>query len=129
MSAVLCVITFSIQKHGGAMLTGSNLPLSSRIGNALISYMRYIGKMFWPRHLAGLYLRSGGWSLWQAALAALALVGQRVYRDGPETHWLLLKLRYGNVQARRSAALQVHRSEGTAMLQNILGTIFSSRAG
>ena len=74
MSAVLCIVTFSIQKHGGAMLTGRNLPLASRIENALISYPRYIGKMFWPDRLAGLYLRSGEWPLWLAALAALSLL-------------------------------------------------------
>ncbi len=44
------------------------------------------------------------------ALVALALTGQRLYRDGPETHWLLLKLRYGNVEARRSAAIQAGKS-------------------
>jgi len=74
MSTALCVVTFLIQKHGGAMLTGANLPIASRVENALISYGRYIGKMFWPWHLAGLYLRSGEWPMWQAALAALALL-------------------------------------------------------
>ena len=74
MSAGLCVVTFCIQKHGGAMLTGRDLPFASRIENALLSYLRYIEKMFWPGHLAGLYLRSGEWSLWLAVLAALALL-------------------------------------------------------
>ncbi len=44
------------------------------------------------------------------ALVALALVGYRIYLDGPAAHWLLLKLRYGNVETRRSAALQVRES-------------------
>jgi hypothetical protein len=35
------------------------------------------------------------------ALVAFALVAQRAYRDGLETHWLLLKLRYGDVATRR----------------------------
>ncbi len=74
MSAALCVITYSIQQHGGAMLNEQNLPLASRVENALISYWRYIGKMFWPQNLAGLYLRSGQWPLWLAALAALVLL-------------------------------------------------------
>jgi tetratricopeptide (TPR) repeat protein len=78
MSAALCVVTFSIQKHGGAMLTGRDLSLASRIENAIVSYPRYIGKMFWPRHLAGLYLRSGEWPLWLAALAALALLSMSI---------------------------------------------------
>jgi tetratricopeptide (TPR) repeat protein len=74
LSAVLCVITYLIQNHGGAMLTGNNLALSSRVENALMSYVRYIGKMFWPANLNGLYLRSGDWPLWMAALAGIAVV-------------------------------------------------------
>jgi protein O-mannosyl-transferase len=74
MSIALCVITYSLQKHGGAMLTGQNLPLASRVENALIAYLRYIGKMFWPHDLAALYLRSGEWPFWLAALAALVLI-------------------------------------------------------
>jgi HEAT repeats len=38
------------------------------------------------------------------ALVALTLVGQRIYLDGPEAHWLALMLRYGNVATRRAAA-------------------------
>lgn len=90
MSAILCVITYSIQKNGGAMLTGSNLPLGSRVENAFLSYVRYIGKMFWPSHLAGLYLRSGDWPLWQVGLAAsaLALVSIIVIAQARRRPWL-----------------------------------------
>jgi HEAT repeat protein len=38
------------------------------------------------------------------ALVALALVGHRIYRAGPEAHWVVLKLRYGSVETRRAAA-------------------------
>jgi HEAT repeats len=38
------------------------------------------------------------------AIVALALVGQRIYLDGPEAHWLVLRLRYGDVETRRAAA-------------------------
>ncbi|HZM04174.1 MAG TPA: tetratricopeptide repeat protein, partial [Candidatus Saccharimonadales bacterium] len=74
MSATLCVITFCIQKQGGAMLTSLHLPLRSRLENALMSYVRYLGKMFWPHNLAALYLRSGAWPLWQVGTAALFLI-------------------------------------------------------
>lgn len=55
------------------------------------------------------------------ALVALALVGLRTYRDGPETHWLLMKLRHGNVEARRSAAFRV----GEAGFLDIVDDLFS----
>jgi hypothetical protein len=73
LSACLCVVTYSLQQHGGTVLGLKNLPLADRLGNALVSYARYIEKMFWPEGLAGLYLKSGPWPLWQVALAALLL--------------------------------------------------------
>jgi tetratricopeptide (TPR) repeat protein len=74
LSAALCVVTFLIQQHGGAVQRLQDFPLSSRLANALVSYVRYIEKMFWPRHLAGLYLRSGAWPWWAVMLAALLLL-------------------------------------------------------
>jgi len=74
MSVVLCVVTYSIQQTGGAMQTGRTQTFVASFENALVSYMRYIGKMFWPRHLAGLYLRAGPWPLGLVVLSALALV-------------------------------------------------------
>ncbi len=74
LSAVLCVVTFLIQRKGGAMQRLQDFPLGSRLGNALVSYVRYIEKMFWPRHLAGLYLRSGEWPAWVVTLAAALLL-------------------------------------------------------
>lgn len=74
LSSVLCVITFFIQQHGGAVQATASLPLISRFENALVSYVRYIGKLFWPESLTALYLRSGGWPLWIVALAAAGLI-------------------------------------------------------
>jgi protein O-mannosyl-transferase len=74
LSALSCVVTYRVQEHGGAMLRLQDFPLGSRFGNALVSYVRYIAMMFWPRHLAGLYLRSGRWPMWEVALAALLLL-------------------------------------------------------
>ncbi len=74
LSAALCVVTFLIQQHGGAVQRLQDFPLSSRLANALVSYVRYIEKMFWPRHLAGLYLRSGQWPWSVVTLSALLLL-------------------------------------------------------
>jgi tetratricopeptide (TPR) repeat protein len=78
LSAASCVVTFLVQEHGGAVLRLQDFPLGSRLGNALVSYVRYIELMFWPRHLAGLYLRSGQWPLWEVAPAALWLLAVSV---------------------------------------------------
>ena len=78
LSGVDSVITWSIQQHGGAMLAVNSLSPSARIDNAFVSYVRYLGKMFWPENLAGLYLRHGDWSVWQVGLAELFLVAVTV---------------------------------------------------
>ncbi len=78
LSAVLCIVTYSIQQNGGAVLNVNNLPMSYRIGNAVISYWRYIGKMAWPENLAGLYLRAGNWPLWEVLSAGVMLVSMSV---------------------------------------------------
>ena len=55
LSAVSSIITFSIQQHGGAVASLESIPLTMRISNALVSYVSYIIKMFWPINLAFFY--------------------------------------------------------------------------
>jgi len=55
LSAVSSIITFSIQQHGGVIASLESIPLTMRISNALVSYISYIIKMFWPINLAFFY--------------------------------------------------------------------------
>lgn len=55
LSAISSIITFSIQQHGGAVASLESIPLMMRISNALVSYISYIIKMFWPINLAFFY--------------------------------------------------------------------------
>jgi tetratricopeptide (TPR) repeat protein len=51
-------------------------PLYIRLGNAVLSYARYIQKTLWPNHLALMYLHPGYLLPWgQVAIAALVLIG------------------------------------------------------
>ena len=52
LSASSCVITLAVQK--GAMWSAS-LPFSFRLANALMSYLRYLSKIFVPTDLALIY--------------------------------------------------------------------------
>jgi tetratricopeptide (TPR) repeat protein len=79
LAAVVSVVTFMAQKHGGAVAPIENLPLDARIGNALISYCRYLGKMFWPADLAIFYPHPGYWPLAQVLLAGGLLLGITVW--------------------------------------------------
>jgi Tfp pilus assembly protein PilF len=69
------VVTFVVQMHGGAVKTVEYLPLGARVGNALISCCRYLGKTFWPADLAVLYPQPGYWPMGKVLLAAVFLCG------------------------------------------------------
>ena len=75
LAAAASVVTFVVQKQGGAVMTVESLPLGARIENALISYCRYLGKMFWPTDLAVFYPHPGHWPLEKAMLAGVFLCG------------------------------------------------------
>ncbi len=55
LSAFFSLLAFHAQNYAGAVLPLESLPFSTRIGNALISYNRYLGKTFWPSDLAVFY--------------------------------------------------------------------------
>ena len=55
MSAAVSVITLLAQQRTGATVTLTRLPFADRLANAVVAYLRYIGKAFWPANLAMLY--------------------------------------------------------------------------
>jgi tetratricopeptide (TPR) repeat protein len=75
LAAAASVVTFMVQKHGGAVASVEKLPLGARIGNALISYCRYLGKLFWPTDLAVFYPHPGYWPWEQVLLAGGLMAG------------------------------------------------------
>lgn len=77
LSAFFSLITFIAQKGGGALYTVSDLSLKLRIINALISYLKYIEKMFWPEGLAFFYPYNI--SILYAAISAALLAGVTIF--------------------------------------------------
>ena len=75
LAALSSLITVLAQKQGQALLSVESLPLWPRLSNALVACLRYMGKLFWPSHLALPYPYPGGWPLALVLLALLALVG------------------------------------------------------
>jgi tetratricopeptide (TPR) repeat protein len=72
--AVSCVTTVWAQR--AALAPIKELPVWWRIGNALISYVAYLGQFFYPANLAVFYPRSGlDLPLWKVLGAALVLLG------------------------------------------------------
>ena len=74
LAAASSIVTFLVQQSGGAVAALDVLPLNVRIGNALVSYAGYLGKMFWPHKMAVLYPHPGELPLWQIAGACLLLI-------------------------------------------------------
>jgi hypothetical protein len=70
-STLSCIVTYMVQRRGGAVTPIEALPLGARIANALVSYVVYIRKTFWPYDLAIFYphpLHLPGWQVLGAAL-------------------------------------------------------------
>ncbi len=67
------VATFLAQHSSGAADLGQRFSLADRLGNAVVAYVRYLGKTFCPSSLAPLNPHSGQWPAWTMA-GALALV-------------------------------------------------------
>ncbi|MCC6795676.1 MAG: tetratricopeptide repeat protein [Candidatus Hydrogenedentes bacterium] len=76
MAALLCVVTYFVQWRGGAMNAFYQMPIAARIENALVAYVLYLWKLFWPFNLSPIYpLPEGGRAAWQVLLAGLLLIG------------------------------------------------------
>jgi lipoprotein NlpI len=78
LAAATSIVTFVVQKQADVSTPVENLPLGVRSGNALISYCRYLGKLFWPVDLAFFYPHPGKWPLGQVVLAGVLLLGLTV---------------------------------------------------
>jgi protein O-mannosyl-transferase len=55
LAIIFSIVTYISEQSVGVVPSIGTLPLSVRIGNAFISYIAYIGKMFWPSNLAIIY--------------------------------------------------------------------------
>jgi protein O-mannosyl-transferase len=55
LTLISCLITYFVQRADGATHMFTNLELWPRLQNVAISYVRYIGKTFWPADLSIFY--------------------------------------------------------------------------
>ena len=77
LAAIMSAVTYVVQKNVGEMsvLASLSLSFSARLGNALVSYGRYLGKLFWPVDLCALYLYPGHWPPQKILFAGLLVLG------------------------------------------------------
>ena len=89
LSAIFGAVTFAAQRSGGGIASAEVVPLGLRVSNALVSYVRYLGKTIWPRGLAIFYPHPldtlPAWQVLGAALflTAVTLTAVRQRRGHP----------------------------------------------
>ena len=75
LASAVIVITFLSGQRGGSIGSLEAYPIWIRIVNAPVSYVSYIGMMFWPSGMAVFYPHPGkSITLWEGPLAGLLLV-------------------------------------------------------
>ncbi len=74
LSTISCVLTYIAQNTTGAVLALANLPLSARLANATVAYLRYVEKLIWPVNLAISYPLDNPLPVWLVAAAAFFLI-------------------------------------------------------
>ena len=86
MAGATAIATVIVQRRVGAVAGLDLLPLGARVRNALVGYVLYVWKTFWPTHLAAFYpFRS--YPNWIIALAALALVSASGFAIACRRRW------------------------------------------
>ncbi len=93
LAAASGVITLLAQRSGNAVRTlGGEYSARARFGNVVISYVRYLGKAFWPVRLAAFYPHPGNalprWEI--LASAALLLIVTAVVLRWANHRYLLV---------------------------------------
>jgi protein O-mannosyl-transferase len=74
IAAASAALTMKAQQEGHAVLSLVSVPLSLRLSNAIVSYVRYLQKAFWPASLAPMYPHPGSSLHWWQVYGALTLL-------------------------------------------------------
>jgi Flp pilus assembly protein TadD len=74
LAAMASGVTFAVQHFAGAMASVEKLSMLARFENGLVSYARYLGKLFWPEKLSVFYPYPGSWPVGEIVLVALLII-------------------------------------------------------
>jgi len=73
---IFSVVTYVVEQKGGTTKFGENIPLGERAANAIISYLKYLGKAIWPSELSIFYpFPKDPYPVWEVSAAAALLTG------------------------------------------------------
>jgi cytochrome c-type biogenesis protein CcmH/NrfG len=90
LAAFASTLTVIVQDAEGATDFGEKITCPMRIGNALVSYARYLGNTIWPGELSCFYPHPGWWPWWAiaGAFALFAAVSFVAWRDRERRPWI-----------------------------------------
>ena len=75
LAMILSIALIWQQQAAGGMVSIQQISFSDRIINAIVSYVSYVGKTFWPVDLAVFYPYEHSFPIWQILSASLILLG------------------------------------------------------
>jgi tetratricopeptide (TPR) repeat protein len=74
LTIVSSIVTFWAQNKGEAVIPMEHISFPERVGNTIVSYVSYLGKMFWPVDLAVFYPYEHSLPLWQILIFCFILI-------------------------------------------------------
>jgi tetratricopeptide (TPR) repeat protein len=92
LSGIFVYISSLSLRRLGIIVSTDRVPMKIRVANALVSYVKYVEKVFWPRGLAVYYPFPKSVPMWQSIGALLLLVLTSFVLI-----WVLRKRRYSTV--------------------------------
>jgi tetratricopeptide (TPR) repeat protein len=92
LSAASSIVTFAVQKQGRNVASFEAVAFLTRVANAIVAYVEYIEKMFWPSNLAVLYPYPSSVPIWKTAFscAILITISLMVLRYGKQRPYLMI---------------------------------------
>jgi tetratricopeptide (TPR) repeat protein len=79
LAVAASIVTYAVQKNGGAVSSVADFSIPRRIANSLLAYAEYLSKTFWPANLSAVYPMPLQLHVGQIALAATLLGSLTVF--------------------------------------------------
>ena len=75
LTIVSSIVTIRAQNKSGSVISMEHISFLERIANAIISYVSYLGKTFWPVDLAVFYPYGHFFPFWEVLVSCFILLG------------------------------------------------------